>query len=92
MKEKSNKLDLKGGGGDGIVLPSDIYLLCETTLQLVFFLLFFSLILYKVKKELSRELLIVLCAYFLCFVSRLTLNIVKVIKSVDNPNEDYNFD
>ena len=90
MKEKAHKLDLKSGEGDGEVSPEDIYLLSTSVLQLLFFLLFFSLILYKVKMNLSRKLVIVLCAYLLCFVARFTLDLIKVIKSLDNLNGDYN--
>ena len=90
MKEKAHKLDLKSGEGDGEVSPEDIYLLYTSVLQLLFFLLSFSLILYKVKMNLSRKLVIVLCAYLLCFVARFTLDLIKVIKSLDNLNNDYN--
>ena len=92
MKEKSLKINLKSGEGDGYVSPEDVYLLTVSTLQLGFFIIFFSLILYKVKMSLSRKLLIVLCAYLLCFIARFILDLIKVIKSLDNMNDDYNKD
>jgi hypothetical protein len=54
MKEKPDKFYLKSGEGNGVVSPEDIYLLTTSALQLVFFLLSFSLILFKVKMNLSR--------------------------------------
>jgi hypothetical protein len=92
MNRKSHKIDLNSGEGDGYVSPEDIYLLTVAALQVVFFMLMFSLILYKVKMNLSSKLVIVLIAYLLCFVARFILDLIKVIKSLDNLNDDYNKD
>jgi len=42
--------------------------------------------------NLSKKLVIVLCAYLLCFIARFTLDLIKVIKSLDLFNDDYNKD
>jgi hypothetical protein len=92
MNRKSHNIHLNSGEGDGYVSPEDIYLLTVAALQVVFFVLMFSLILYKVKMNLSSKLVVVLCAYLLCFVARFILDLIKVIKSLDNLNNDYNKD
>ena len=92
MNRKSHKIDLNSGEGDGYVSPEDIYLLTVAALQVVFFMLMFSLILYKVKMNLSSKLVIVLCAYLICFIARFILDLIKVIKSLDNLKDDYNKD
>ena len=42
--------------------------------------------------NLSRQLLIVHCGFLLCFIARFILDLIKVIKSLDNLNDDYKKD
>jgi len=90
MKNLSHLVDLKVG--DGSVSPGDIYLLITTALQLGFIIAVFSLILYKVKMIISGPLLFVISAFILCFVARFMLDLIKVLKVLNNMAEDYDKD
>ncbi len=78
--------------GEGSVSPGDIYLLTTTALQLGFIIAVFSLILYKVKMNISGPLLFVNSAFILCFVARFMLDLIKVLKSLNNMADDYDKD
>lgn len=78
--------------GEGYVSPGDIYLLTTTSLQLGFIIVVFSLILYKVKMNISAPLLFLNAAFILCFVARFALDLIKVIKTLDNMAGDYDSD
>ena len=90
MKNISHLVDLNAGSGLGYVSPDDIYLLTVSSLQLAFFILILSLILYKVKMNLSKQLIIVHASFLLCFVARFILDLMKVTMSRDNKNAEYN--
>lgn len=87
MKKISHLVDLKVG--DGSVSPGDIYLLTTTALQLGFIIAVFSLILYKVKMIISGPLLFVNSAFILSFVARFMLDLIKVLKTLNNMADDY---
>jgi hypothetical protein len=59
-------------------------------LQLVFFILVLSLILYKVKMNLSKQLIIIHVAFLVCFIARFILDLMKVTMTHDNMNSEYN--